>query len=73
MGTSEDSKNGGKGFSLHVCYCKKPAFFGFPERKYLILTVLSLQKQSVDYFLFYLLKYSINGVVVSLSFISMVT
>lgn len=52
MGASEDSKNGGIGFSLRVSYCKEPVLLGFSKRECLILTVLSLQKQSVDYPLF---------------------
>lgn len=56
MSALEDSKNGGKRF-----FCKKPALFRFPKRKYLILTIFIFARQSVNYYLFYLLKYSTNG------------
>lgn len=58
-----------KGFSLNLSHCWKPAFFSFPERKCLILAVFIFARQSVDYHLFYLLKYSVMEMVVSLSFI----
>lgn len=48
-------------FFFNVSYCKKPALFSFPKRKYLILTVFISAKQSVNYYLLYLLKYSVDG------------
>lgn len=51
MNALENSKNGGQ----------KPALFRFPKRKYLIRTIFIFARQSVDYNLFYLLKYSIKG------------
>lgn len=48
-------------FFLNVTHCKKPVLFSFPKRKYLILTIFISAKQSVDYYLFYLLKYSVDG------------
>lgn len=58
MSALEDSKSAGKRF---FCKKKTPALFSFPKRKYLILTIFIFAKQSVGYYLLYLLKYSING------------